>query len=138
MPINSPSVCAVNIRLNIPYMPASSTSTPHISGSTHTLEPDFLTLNDVAIEEIPSTISHTAKIARINISNITLMPGINIASADTTAAAMPAIRPKVPIKAFSLLLPSLRETAYETIVEIPHNPRIIVTIQPMLRNVSQG
>lgn len=50
MPINSPSVCAVNIRLNIPYMPASSTSTPHISGSTHTLEPDFLTLNDVAIE----------------------------------------------------------------------------------------
>ena len=51
MPINSPSVCAVNIRLNIPYKPASSTSTPHISGSTHTLEPDFLTLNDVAIEE---------------------------------------------------------------------------------------
>ena len=116
-------------------MPASSTSTPHISGSTHTLEPDFLTLNDVAIEEIPSTISHPAKIARINISNITLMPGINIASTDTTAAA---IRPKVPIKAFSLLLPSLREAAYETIEEIPHNPRIIVTIQPMLRNVSPG
>ena len=119
-------------------MPASSTSTPHISGSTHTLEPDFLTLNDVAIEEIPSTISHPAKIARINISNITLMPGINIASTDTTAAAMPAIRPKVPIKAFSSLLPSLREAAYETIEEIPHNPRIIVTIQPMLRNVSPG
>lgn len=52
---------------------------------------------DIATDEIPSTTSQPEKMQRMITSNISLMPGINIARIEITAAAMPTTRPSVPI-----------------------------------------